>query len=801
MPILDFVNILIWWFVFLVITIAVYPITSYIFANFIDRGYIFAKILGILLLSYLIYVLGTLRLVPFTFTTTLGILLFLGLINFIFLWKKQLKLIASKYQLSIILIEELLFFIILLAWSYVRGHQPAIEGLEKLMDYGFVKSILNSRFFPPQDMWLSPVNPEVSKGPIPEMLQGFYINYYYFGHLVTAVLTRLSTLQSAVTYNLQIATLAALTFTGSFSLGVNLLGIKTLESESEKIPSRNFKKLILAGILTAFLVAFSGNLHTIYSLADNTNYQVTENTNPVPFWQLPFMPKKSNYWYPNATRFIPFTIHEFPAYSFIVSDLHGHVSDIPFVLLIIAVLLNMTIKKAYFNTENKLKKTKTEIRNLEFKDLLKHFSGFRFSFSLILIALLLATFYMTNAWDTLIYGLLVFGTLLIITLFEMGINRDNLSKRVKNYLLIFLKNFLLPLLLIGFFFILFSLPFSQFFHPFSSKIGVNCGYELMEILKIAKTQPNLSVEAKALEIGPLIFEPDKCQKTPLWMHLILWGFFYYIITGFIAFIIWPKLKNNKKIASPQTFFIAIMILLSIFLLWIPEFFYIKDIYPAHFRANTMFKLGYQAFIMLSLVAGYTIKYLISDKKTTTNYFGRKIVYLILLVPQLILVSVYPAFGTNSYYNNLKQYEGIYGLNWLKNRYPQDYNAVVWLDGQTNKLCGNDCPVILEAVGDSYTAYARVSANTGLPTVLGWPVHEWLWRGSYDEAGKRRSEVETIYTANNLPQVLDLIKKYNVEYLFVGQLEREKYPLLTESIFKQIGEIVYQKEGVRIYKVK
>ena len=45
------------------------------------------------------------------------------------------------------------------------------------------------------------------------------------------------------------------------------------------------------------------------------------------------------YWYANATRFIPFSIHEFPSYSFVVSDSHGHVLSIPFVLLLIGLLI------------------------------------------------------------------------------------------------------------------------------------------------------------------------------------------------------------------------------------------------------------------------------------------------------------------------------------------------------------------------------------------------------------------------------------------------------------------------------
>ena len=66
--------------------------------------------------------------------------------------------------------------------------------------------------------------------------------------------------------------------------------------------------------------------------------------NPIPFWNLQPKFNFSNYWYPNATRFIPFTIHEFPLYSFVVSDLHGHVLNIPIVLLIIALLINIFYK-------------------------------------------------------------------------------------------------------------------------------------------------------------------------------------------------------------------------------------------------------------------------------------------------------------------------------------------------------------------------------------------------------------------------------------------------------------------------
>ena len=145
-----------------------------------------------------------------------------------------------------------------MAWSFIRGFQPDIQGLEKFMDYGFMQSILKSDYFPPKDMWFA----------------GGSINYYYFGHYISALLTNLSGLEPLITYNLMIATLFALSFSASFSLGSNL----------SKFATRNSKLIILSGFLAAFLVCLGGNLHALWYLLKHGNFQ--------------------SYWYPDATRFI-----------------------------------------------------------------------------------------------------------------------------------------------------------------------------------------------------------------------------------------------------------------------------------------------------------------------------------------------------------------------------------------------------------------------------------------------------------------------------------------------------------------
>lgn len=205
----------------------------------------------------------------------------------------------------------------------------------------------------------------------------------------------------------------------------------------------------------------------------------------------------------------------------------------------------------------------------------------------------------------------------------------------------------------------------------------------------------------------------------------------------------------------------------------------------------MFKLGYQAFIMLGIDSAYIFLRIKHMEKSLW-----KILYLTGFTFVFFLIAIYPFFAINSYYGALKTYHGLDGLQWMKQQYPSDYEGVIWL---RENVTGQ--PVLLEANGESYTDYARISGNTGLPTVIGWPVHEWLWRGSYDEAGRRIPEVQALYESKDLSQTRQLLQKYNISYVFIGQLERQKYPNLDESKWNNLGKLVFQSGNTKIYKVK
>jgi len=715
-----------WYFPLLIIGIIFTPLTKKVFKSFnFDSGYPFAKTLGIVLLSYLVYVLGIIKILPFSRLSLIFILCLFVIINLI-IYKKSKKISrqqsSTSAHLPTIFFEEIIFIFSLFFWTFVRSQEPSIHGLEKFMDFGFINSILRADFFPPKDIWYTPEP----------------INYYYFGHLTGALLIKLSNIKSSIGYNLILATIFAQGTTLVFSLVANII-----KRYNQKL---GYIKIIIFGIIGAFLVNLGGNLHTIYLFTKGY-----PNESPVPFWKIFSGFNPSVYWYPNATRFIPFTIHEFPSYSYVVADLHGHVFDIPFVLLTLAVLF--IIFTSSQNSKVKIQKFKSKVKSF-WQQILTNLNWFQL-IPTVFIGFLTAVHYMTNAFDGPIYILLT----IVILFFLSGLS-------VKFFINI-------VVLLISF--ILFSLPFSWYFKPFISGIGVNCSPKFLTDIK---------------KIGPFLFEAGNCQISPLWMLFILWGFFW--ISFLIFLIIRSKIKNNETIKQLNNF-LFILFSFSLFLTIIPEFFYIKDIYPQHFRANTMFKLGYQAFTMMGIVSIITL-YLLKSIKKSAGYYLLSIIFIFFL----FFPSIYPFFSIPSYYGKLDRKVELDGQVWLKTGYLEDNEIIDYLN-----INEKGQPVILEAQGDSYTDYERISAFTGLPTVAGWWVHEWLWRGSSDVVGKRIPDIVTLYESNDIDKTKVLIKKYQIKYVVISRLEQQKYTNLNKEKWSKIGKLIFKSSNGfgALYQVK
>ena len=668
----DFRLIVAWWFLVFLFSPSAWPLTFHFFSRFWDRDYAFAKIISLVLVTYLVFVAGVLKLLPFTSQNIIIIALLLFWVS-----RHFYPLPRFKKNWPAFIAEELLFFFLLTAWAYVRGFNPDIEGLEKFMDWGFINSMLRGHYFPPADIWFA----------------GSPINYYYFGHLIYALLTKVSGISSAITYNLSLATVCALTFTAAFSLVSNLI-FSSLFRPSSRV-------FIIGGLISALILTFGGNLHWLYKI---TKTSLINRQN--------FLTAASLYWYPDATRFIGFdpdvkdkTIHEFPLYSFVVADLHGHLNDIPVILFFLAFLFAVYLSR---------RQPKTPRGLLDWP-------------LIVPSALTLSVAYMTNAWDLAVYGLF-FGISFLLT------NHFNFSKTFKNGIFVILLWYL------------FTLPYSVNFIP------------MIQGLRLADS------------------------RTPLYQLFILYGGFWLLcLPFFLVFIKYFKFKINTS-----DVFVLSLITTATVLIIIPELVYVKDIYIfEHRRANTMFKLVYQAFIIYSLSVGYI---LVRLKK----FLLYKLIFLLVFAVHL----TYPFFAIRSYYTGFGRYQGLWGLNFLKNHYPDNLAAINWLNSHVSGQ-----PTILEAAGDSYTTFNQISVATGLPTVEGWLVHEWLWRGGYDQPGARAADVEQIYQSKNLALVRQLLQKYHVAYVIVGDKEREKYSHLRESTFPALGaQLVFASGETKIYKL-
>jgi uncharacterized membrane protein len=108
-------------------------------------------------------------------------------------------------------------------------------------------------------------------------------------------------------------------------------------------------------------------------------------------------------------------------------------------------------------------------------------------------------------------------------------------------------------------------------------------------------------------------------------------------------------------------------------------------------------------------------------------------------------------------------------------------------------------VVAEAIGGSYSNYARIATHTGLPAVLGWPWHEIQWRGSSAPNGTREVDIQTLYETPNWDTARLILDRYDVRYVVVGLLERTTYDL-SESKFQRNLVVLFQAGNTVVYGV-
>lgn len=781
----DFSTFLSWWMTLAVITVTFYPIIGIIFQRFSDGGWMFAKVIGLALSGWFVWLLSSMHLMKFTRTNMIVAIVICFVINLIlvvlaYLWMNKhaakKKTWNDLYGLSgerirSMLTVEIMFFALFLFWTYARGLRPEVSNTESPMDYGFMAAMMRTDYMPPQDIWLS----------------GKAINYYYVGQYMATFLTKLSGVRVNEGYNLALMTIASATFTLSFSLIFNVMktfltdcGMRKRTSLKDPILLRVKKvsriKCTVAGLIAGTAVTFAANMHyPIYKFI-------------IPWIQKLKGLEVSSYWFPSSTRFIGYnpvkehdkTIHEFPAYSFVLGDLHAHVINIIFVLSVLGLLYALLLKRKEHMDDLRLGATipKPNLWREGFQPII------------LLLGFFIGLFHMTNYWDYPIYYVVCGAIILFSNAVLYQFSFDTIKLTAIHAVVI---------LGIG---ELTALPFTLNFDKISSAICISDQHTAFNQLLILWGLPIILV----------VFFVITRYRDLRWE-----GYITHKNNEYIKNKCKQKEKRKQRNAAvrakteqPETsvsftgeknklfqfieslqisdLFIVTIGLCAIGLILLPEVIYVDDIYGDYKRANTMFKLTYQGFIMFGLCMGYII--------TRFLCYGRTKIRRVIAVIGLVLLawtSHYSVTAMNSWFGNIfktENYKSLDGIAFMENRNSDDYEVIQWLN---QNITGTE--VVLEANGDSYSDYCRLSAFTGLPTIVGWDTHEWLWRsgalsGFPPIVKERKEDVKTIYTSTDRNTILYYLNKYQVSYVYLGSLEADKFGTENAALLKELGDIVY-----------
>jgi len=402
---------LLWWAALLVFGIAAFPVTAWFFSSFRGKGYGFSKAIGIISVSFVLWTFSYLQMTGFTRIWIIIFLITLSLVS----WgipktrNAAFSALSSKTDIWEITLEESLFVLALLAWCFIKGLRPEINGEEKFMDFAFLNSLVRTDTLPCVDPWLA----------------GSSINYYYYGQYIYALITKLTGIATGIAYNLSMCTTFALAFTMSFSLGSIFF-----EGAAKKGLRAPAAFRVMAGILSAFAVTLFGNSHSFFY-----DQKSVGNSLLGLFSRMGFaVGRTDDFFYPDSTRFIghnpdsqiwdaakttllrngDYTIHEFPNCSYLLGDLHAHVVGLMIVMLIVAVLFSLYVNAkhpsgsemlitAFPGSGNPIHLWKRIL--YELKKLLRP--------EIVTAGILLGIATMCNYWDFLIYFIVGSMTLLI----------------------------------------------------------------------------------------------------------------------------------------------------------------------------------------------------------------------------------------------------------------------------------------------------------------------------------------------------------------------------------------------------
>ena len=846
-----------WYVVLLFLGMIGFPFCFQFLRSLSGKGYAFSKPIGLLFVSYAFWVTTTFGLTKNNIAGLLSILFLVSLLS-LCLWRKNFQEIRFwiKKNIRYIVTCECIFLFGFLLIILLRLGNPDISGTEKPMEMMFINSILQSETFPPHDSWLS----------------GYSISYYYFGYIMTCVLIMISAVPSAVGFNLMLASVFGMAAVGTFAI-INDLIEKTQTGKTETV------KVNFCSIMAPLMILICGNLEGILEVFHSLHFFWNENGTSS-FWEwinlkeLTAAPVRvpcvdptgrSGIWWWRASRVLSDTtvngnsieiIDEFPMFSFFLGDLHPHVIGIPFVLLAIAVSMNMffseyySLKKNYFFIEG-LVSDKVSIRQTW---LFQWVTSLDFWFSVIVLGALI----FINTWDFPFYfGIYCIGIMVAFS------NRQGWSKRTITrffeaalplgcgcilFYTAFLWSFssqaggIIPSGVFSTRFIYLFIMFGLFLIPvawwliqkickvdkktrwtvFKAGLILLLIIYLVEIFVFFSLQsftvigsailaknPSSGLGSALLQAGSAyagvqgfengvdVFGKFIISRLKTFPTTLLLSLFLFFIFGLFKGLVKEK-SGEEKLISKTNGICSISDQFVLILIFVGTALLL---FPEFFylrdlfgtRMNTIFKFYYQAWILFGLAAVYILLQI----NITFSDGKFKVLFHVCTATLILAACVYPFFCVGSRVTQVIQKASnktltLDGAAYHSTSRSDDWLGVQWL--QTAEI-----GVVMEKVGASYSDDNIVAVYTGFPAVQGPANHESQWRGGYNEIGSRSDDVKRAFETKSWEIASSIIEKYHIRYIYIGSAERNEYNV-QEKKFAEHLSIVFDVDGCKIYQV-
>ncbi|MYE53844.1 MAG: hypothetical protein F4X34_01430 [Chloroflexi bacterium] len=804
-----------------IIGLAAFPLAFYLLPRLADRGFTLSKPFGILLVSYLFWILGLAH-VPTVQPIAMTLVLFMAAASAYIAYRNFGELrdfIAREWRTLVI--AEAVFLIFFIGWTLFRSYDPFINHTEQPMDLALLSASINSQVGHPEDPWL----------------RGESISYYYFGYWMMGAISQIAAVPSNIAYNLAMALIPALAATGIFGLVVNMARgdgsvpnmvravVKPVRPElvegqttsATPIDKARWGYAVVAGIAATLFLGIVSNLEGVLEFMrlngmgsqgfydwiringlDGPADMPPQSWTPPDFW-----------WWFHASRvintfdgihFIDNTIQEFPFFSFLLGDMHPHVMSVPFVLLFMGVALNIYRLPADFWRE---------YRSV-------------YPYAIVLMAaVVLGGLGFNNLWDMPTFAALLIGVLALRQYREGNDIRQSFA----------LALFPVGLAIIALAVLMYS-PYLLDINAGVNGIGVVVTHTravhmfIVWGLFLAAVAPFLLATfwqttvqrdwtAQAFTALALAFVP--------WL---LWALAYlpsdgsieeaigrFIgilpLTGLAAIGVYNALYLARQENEGGRLFATLLAVLGLGLIIGAEFLFIRDFFNN--RGNTVFKLYYQAWILLAAASAFAVYYWLNTIgnlkgwRTALSYVWAG-TFVLLLLGSLY----YPLAAAKTKPDTPYAGRTLDGLSYVRQNNPAEYDAIEWL-----KQNAPPDTAIVEAVGE-WSDWGIISRTTGLPTIVNWLGHQKQWRGGWEQFdaetpedsralrdqyfNDRAGEVERIYTTLDPAEAQLILYKYDIDYVYIGSREREKYGIEGIHKFDAIAAPVFQQGDVVIYSV-